>query len=292
MHARQDGEPANLTRRRRRRGGGGGGRAAGRGLAAERRRSVRIEPDVSGEQRRDVRDGRGRRVGDGEPDERLRRLPRRRRRRPRRGRSAGGEPRRPRGASTQCRPDVSHRLGPLAHGERDPIPAPRCARVMSCCDMSACTCTPMPAATGVFASSVTRVASSHGACAPSPLQPGTGSRSGASASFGSSARSSPPPGVPGSAPAGESAPGRPSRPSREGAYPSPWPDFFFLFGIDDRRAGALWGGTGGGPSSSPVFSSRAHDTCAGAGDGKKKLTNNNDDPRRHKTHARRDDHGG
>ena len=49
-------------------------------------------------------------------------------------------------------------------------------------------------------------------------------------------------GVPGSAPAGESAPGRPSRPSREGAYPSPWPDFFFLFGIDDRRAGALWGG--------------------------------------------------
>ena len=66
--------------------------------------------------------------------------------------------------------------GPSHTASATQSPAPRFARVMSCCDMSACTCTPMPVATGIFGSSVTRVASSHGACAPSPLQPGMGSR--------------------------------------------------------------------------------------------------------------------
>ena len=141
--------------------------------------------------------------------------------------------------------------GPWHTASATQSPAPRCARVMSCCDMSACTCTPMPVATGIFGSSVTRVASSHGACAPSPLQPGTGSRSGASASFGSSARSSPPPGVLVGA-RGRVRAGSALAPEPEGARTRPLAGLFFLFGIDDRRAGGAVGRTGR-RSFPPVF---------------------------------------
>ena len=110
--------------------------------------------------------------------------------------------------------------GPSHTASATQSPAPRLARVMSCCDMSTWTWTPIPAATGILTSRVTRVASSHGACASSPVQPGKGSDSygGTSEEDSRANPPSPPPerGVPGSDPPGEPSPGRPSRPSRDG----------------------------------------------------------------------------
>ena len=110
--------------------------------------------------------------------------------------------------------------GPSHTASATQSPAPRLARVMSCCDMSTWTWTPIPAATGILTSRVTRVASSHGACASSPVQPGKGSDSygGTSEEDSRVNPPSPPPerGVPGSDPPGEPSPGRPSRPSRDG----------------------------------------------------------------------------